>query len=58
METINLYALISGVSSGFGKAAAIELAKNGYKIYSMHLDLGEGKPRGELAEEISGMPVH
>ncbi len=32
------YALILGASSGFGGAAAIELAKNGYNIIGIHLD--------------------
>ncbi|NLT50294.1 MAG: SDR family oxidoreductase [Ignavibacteria bacterium] len=34
----NKYALILGASSGFGGAAAIELAKNGYNIIGIHLD--------------------
>ncbi len=38
MAEKNLYALILGVSSGFGKATAIELAKLGYNIYGVHLD--------------------
>ncbi|MBM4175188.1 MAG: SDR family oxidoreductase [Ignavibacteria bacterium] len=32
------WALILGASSGFGGAAAIELAKNGYNIFGIHLD--------------------
>jgi enoyl-[acyl-carrier-protein] reductase (NADH) len=43
----NQYALILGVSSGFGKATAIELAKMGYNIYGVHLDFGSNKERAE-----------
>ena len=32
------WALILGVSSGFGAAAAKELAKNNINIYGVHLD--------------------
>lgn len=32
------WALILGASSGFGGASAIELAKNGYNIFGIHLD--------------------
>ncbi|MBI5648040.1 MAG: SDR family oxidoreductase [Ignavibacteriae bacterium] len=34
----NAWALILGVSSGFGAAAARELARNGYNILGVHLD--------------------
>lgn len=33
-----IWALILGASSGFGGAAAVELAKNGYNIFGVHLD--------------------
>jgi len=33
-----MWALILGASSGFGGAAAVELAKNGYSIFGVHLD--------------------
>lgn len=45
----NKYALILGCSSGFGKATALELAKNGYSIYGVHFDRGKMK---EAAEEF------
>jgi enoyl-[acyl-carrier protein] reductase III len=32
------WALILGASSGFGGAAAVELAKRGYNIFGVHLD--------------------
>jgi len=32
------WALILGASSGFGGASAVELAKNGYSIFGIHLD--------------------
>jgi enoyl-[acyl-carrier protein] reductase III len=34
----NKWALILGASSGFGGASAVELAKNGYNIFGIHLD--------------------
>jgi enoyl-[acyl-carrier protein] reductase III len=49
MAERNLYALILGVSSGFGRATALELAKLGYNIYGVHLDMGSNK---KLAEEL------
>jgi enoyl-[acyl-carrier-protein] reductase (NADH) len=41
-------ALILGVSSGFGKASAFELAKKGFNIFGVHLDIGANKT---IAEE-------
>ena len=32
------WALVLGASSGFGGASAVELAKNGYNIFGIHLD--------------------
>jgi NAD(P)-dependent dehydrogenase (short-subunit alcohol dehydrogenase family) len=40
-------ALILGVSSGFGEAVAIELARRGYDIYGVHLDRRETMPHVE-----------
>jgi NAD(P)-dependent dehydrogenase (short-subunit alcohol dehydrogenase family) len=34
----NEWALILGASSGFGGATAVELARNGYNIFGIHLD--------------------
>lgn len=50
MESNNYFALILGVSSGFGKATASELAKKGYNIYGVHLDMGSNK---KLAEDFA-----
>lgn len=58
MQSKNVYALILGVSSGFGKATALELAKQGYNIYGAHLDMGSAKQKAEeLAEEIRSLGV-
>ena len=40
-------ALILGVSSGFGKSTALELANRGYNVYGAHLDLGSAKLKAE-----------
>jgi enoyl-[acyl-carrier-protein] reductase (NADH) len=51
-------ALILGVSSGFGKSTALELAKRGYNIYGAHLDLGSAKIKAEeLRKEIEELGV-
>ncbi|MFP4369140.1 MAG: enoyl-ACP reductase [Candidatus Kapaibacterium sp.] len=42
-----LYTLILGVSSGFGKAISREFAKKGYNIYGVHLDMGSNRARAE-----------
>jgi NAD(P)-dependent dehydrogenase (short-subunit alcohol dehydrogenase family) len=38
------WALILGASSGFGAAASIELAKNGYSVFGVHFDLRSTLP--------------
>jgi len=38
LESNNCWALILGSSSGFGEAISIELAKDGYNIFGVHLD--------------------
>lgn len=54
----NQYALILGVSSGFGKATAIELAKMGFNIYGVHLDFGPNKHKAEeLCQYIASLGV-
>jgi len=48
-----LWALILGASSGFGGAAALELARNGYSIFGVHLDRKSTMPNVErLTAEI------
>ncbi|OGU56314.1 MAG: hypothetical protein A2X64_08760 [Ignavibacteria bacterium GWF2_33_9] len=47
-----LWALVLGVSSGFGKEVALELAKLGYNIYGVHLDMGAGKEKAEQFRSI------
>src|SRR3989304_649068 len=46
-----LWALILGSSSGFGEAAALELARLGYNIFGVHLDRRAGMAH---VEEITG----
>ena len=47
-----LWALVLGVCSGFGKEVALELAKLGYNIYGVHLDMGAGKEKAEQFRSI------
>ena len=59
MENSDKNAIVLGVSSGFGKSAAIELARNGYNIYGVHLDIGPGKKIAlELEEELKQFGGH
>ncbi len=46
----NSYALILGVSSGFGGHTAIELAKAGYNIFGVHLDRAATMPIAEATK--------
>ena len=41
------WALILGASSGFGGATAVELAKNGFDIFGVHLDLRQTLPNAQ-----------
>jgi len=45
------WALILGASSGFGEAAAIELARAGMHIFGVHLDRRENQPHIDEIEE-------
>lgn len=50
------YALILGCSSGFGRAAALELAKEGFGIYGVHLDRSATMPVvEELKAELTAL---
>jgi len=52
------YALILGVSSGFGKATALELAKHGYNIYGVHMDMGSNRAKAEeFRQELLSLNV-
>lgn len=54
----NLYALILGVSSGFGAASAKALAKDGYHIIGLHLDRNATLPAVEAVRSaIEGFGV-
>jgi len=58
MEAKNMYALILGSSSGFGRAAAIELAGQGYNIFGVHFDTATNKRKvQETIDEISARGV-
>jgi NAD(P)-dependent dehydrogenase (short-subunit alcohol dehydrogenase family) len=41
------WALILGASSGFGGATALELARNGFDIFGVHLDLRQTLPHAQ-----------
>jgi enoyl-[acyl-carrier protein] reductase III len=49
------WALILGASSGFGGATALELARNGFDIFGVHLDLRATLPNAQaIVKEIEG----
>ncbi len=55
---MNKWALILGASSGFGKAVALELSRNGYHICGVHLDRKSMQPEVDaIKEEITGNGV-
>jgi enoyl-[acyl-carrier protein] reductase III len=50
------WALILGASSGFGEAAALELARAGMNIFGVHLDRRDKMPHvNEIQEKIRGL---
>ena len=50
------WALILGASSGFGEATSLELARSGYNVAGVHLDLRATQPNAQrIQEEIRGM---
>lgn len=58
MSVSHQYALILGASSGFGKAAAVALAKQGMNILGVHLDRAAGMQQvEELKSELSSYGV-
>lgn len=59
MPKKNYFALILGVSSGFGKATALELARKGYNIYGVHLDMGSKKREAEeFRQELESQGIY
>ncbi|MBX7156534.1 MAG: SDR family oxidoreductase [Bacteriodetes bacterium] len=54
----NLYAIILGASSGFGKAVALSLAKEGYHIIGVHMDRAAALAQvEEIKQEITSYGV-
>jgi NAD(P)-dependent dehydrogenase (short-subunit alcohol dehydrogenase family) len=50
----NDWALILGASSGFGEATSLELARSGYNIFGVHLDLRATLPNAQrIQDEIA-----
>ncbi len=47
-----LWAIVLGCSSGFGKETALELAKSGYNIYGVHLDMGSNRDKAEQFRQV------
>ncbi|MCO6465875.1 MAG: SDR family oxidoreductase [Bradyrhizobiaceae bacterium] len=54
----NSYVLILGASSGFGRAAALKLAREGFGVFGVHLDRAAGmKQVEELQAELTALGV-
>ncbi|MFY8162211.1 MAG: SDR family NAD(P)-dependent oxidoreductase [Candidatus Kapaibacteriota bacterium] len=54
----NVYAIVLGASSGLGKATAEALAKMGFNIYGIHMDMGANKAKAEeFRQELEGLGV-
>jgi NAD(P)-dependent dehydrogenase (short-subunit alcohol dehydrogenase family) len=50
------WALILGASSGFGEATSLELARNGYNVFGVHLDLRATLPNAQrIQDEIRSL---
>lgn len=55
MASSGPWALILGASSGFGEATSLELARSGYNVFGVHMDLRSTLPNAErIQEEIRG----
>ncbi len=56
MTTASPWALILGASSGFGGATSLELARTGYNIFGVHLDLRATLPNAQrIQDEIRSL---
>jgi len=50
------WALILGASSGFGEATSLELARSGYNVFGVHLDLRATLPNAQrIQDEIASL---